>query len=100
MTVMIVIIFKQFLESEFIRKVFLVFMGRIFVTWRQKKNNPMRLIQTATGVSHCSIAIYIKKYLKSKEELWKLKSFTMQKYINLQKHPLKQTKILLDIMTL
>ncbi len=28
--------------------------------------------------------IYIKKYLKAKEELWKLKHFTMQKY-NLQK---------------
>jgi hypothetical protein len=27
---------------------------------------------------------YIKKYLKAKEELWKLKYFTMQKY-NLQK---------------
>jgi hypothetical protein len=54
-------------------------MGRILVTWLQKKNNPMRLTQT-TGVSHCSLAIYIKKYLKSKEELWKLKYFTMQKY--------------------
>ncbi len=38
------------------------------------------------GVSHCGLAIYIKKYLKAKEEeLWKLKYFTMQKYINLQK---------------
>jgi hypothetical protein len=25
------------------------------------------------GVSHCGLAIYIKKYLKAKEELWKLK---------------------------
>jgi hypothetical protein len=24
-------------------------------------------------VSHCGLAIYIKKYLKAKEELWKLK---------------------------
>jgi hypothetical protein len=24
-------------------------------------------------VSHCGLAIYIKKYLKEKEELWKLK---------------------------
>jgi hypothetical protein len=33
---------------------------------------------TATrGVSHCGLAIYIKKYLKAKEELWKLKYFTM-----------------------
>jgi hypothetical protein len=36
------------------------------------------------GVSHCGLAIYIKKYLHAKEELWKLKYFTMQKY-NLQK---------------
>jgi len=36
------------------------------------------------GVSHCGLAIYIKKYLKAKEELWKIKYFTMQKY-NLQK---------------
>jgi hypothetical protein len=30
------------------------------------------------GVSHCGLAIYIKKYLKAKEEdLWKLKYFNM-----------------------
>jgi len=42
-----------------------------------------------------------KKYLKAKEELWKFKYFTMQKY-NLQKtNPLKETKILQDhIITL
>jgi hypothetical protein len=32
-------------------------------------------------------------------ELWKLKYFTMQKY-NLQKNPLKETKILQDFITL
>ncbi len=37
------------------------------------------------GVSLCDLAIYIKKYVKAKEELWKLKYFTLQKYINLQK---------------
>jgi hypothetical protein len=31
-------------------------------------------------VSHFGLAIYIKKYLKAKEELWKLKYFTMPKY--------------------
>jgi len=38
------------------------------------------------GVAHCGLVIYIKKYLKAKEEeeKWKLKYFTMQKY-NLQK---------------
>jgi hypothetical protein len=40
----------------------------------------------------------LKKYLKAKEELWKLKCFTMQKY-NLQKNPLKEAKILQDIIT-
>jgi hypothetical protein len=47
-------------------------------------------------VLHCGLALDIKKYLKAKEELWKLKYFTMQKY-NLQKNP---TKILQDIITL
>jgi hypothetical protein len=42
-----------------------------------------KLLETR-GVSHCGLAIYIKKYLKAKEELWKLKYFTLQKY-NLQK---------------
>jgi hypothetical protein len=37
------------------------------------------------GMSHCGLAIYILKDLKVKEELWKLKYFTMQKY-NLQKN--------------
>ncbi len=36
------------------------------------------------GVSHCGLAIFMKKYLKAKEELRKLKYFTMQK-CNLQK---------------
>jgi hypothetical protein len=39
------------------------------------------------------------KYLKAKEELWKFKYFTMQKCI-LQENPLKETKILQDIITL
>jgi hypothetical protein len=36
------------------------------------------------GESHCGLAIYIKNYLKAKEELWKLKYSTMKNY-NLQK---------------
>ncbi len=35
-------------------------------------------------MSHDGFAIYITRYLKGKEELWKLKYFSMQKY-NLQK---------------
>jgi hypothetical protein len=41
------------------------------------------------GVSHFGLAIYIKRYLKAKEELWKFKYFTMQEY-NRQKNPLKE----------
>jgi hypothetical protein len=33
------------------------------------------------GVSHCDLAIYTKKYLYAKENLWKLKYFTMQNII-------------------
>jgi len=42
-------------------------------------------------VSHCGLAIYIKKYLKAKEELWKFEYFTMQKY-NLEENPLNEPK--------
>jgi hypothetical protein len=38
----------------------------------------------ARALSHSGISIHIKTYLKAKEELLKLKYFTMQKY-NLQK---------------
>jgi hypothetical protein len=50
-------------------------------------------------VSHCGLAIYMKKYLKAKEALWKLKYFTMLKY-NLPKNPLKETKFLQDVISL
>jgi hypothetical protein len=40
----------------------------------------------------------LKCNLKAKEELWKLKYFTMQKY-NLQKNPLNETKMLPDVIT-
>jgi len=42
-------------------------------------------------VTHCGLAIYIKKYLKAKEKLWKFKYFSMQKY-NPQNNPLKKIK--------
>ncbi len=48
---------------------------------------------------HCGLAIYSKKYVMAKEELWKLKYFTMHKH-NLQKKSLKETKIVQDIKTL
>jgi len=49
------------------------------------------------GVSHCGLAIYNKKYLQTKEELWKLKYFTMPKYKS-SKNPSKETRILQDII--
>jgi hypothetical protein len=53
-------------------------------------------------VSHYGLAIYITKYIlrQKEEELWKLKYFHHAKIIyNLhQKNPLKQTKILQDII--
>jgi hypothetical protein len=42
-------------------------------------------------MSHFGLAIYIKKYLKVKEELCKFKYLTVQKF-NLQKNPLKEKK--------
>jgi hypothetical protein len=45
---------------------------------------PLPIPTQTRGVSHCGLANYILKYLKAKEELWKHKYFTMQKY-NLQK---------------
>ncbi len=38
------------------------------------------VICSSRGVSHRGLAIYIKKYLNAKEELWKLKYFTIQKH--------------------
>ncbi len=49
------------------------------------------LLSETRVVSHCGLAIHIKKYLKAKEELWKLKYFTIQIY-NLQKILQKKPK--------
>jgi len=47
-----------------------------------------------------AFAIYIKKYILRQKKNYEIqKKFTMQKY-NLQKSPLKETKILQDIITL
>jgi hypothetical protein len=46
--------------------------------------NTTRQKNKTRGVSQYGLAIYVKKYLKAKEELWKFKYFTMQKY-NLKK---------------
>jgi hypothetical protein len=47
------------------------------------------------NVHTVALPFYIKKYLKAKEELWKLHQiFHQAKVYNLQKNPLKETKIL------
>ncbi len=43
-------------------------------------------------MSHYGLAIYIKKYLKAKEEIWKLKYFTMQFKYNLKKKSTKRNQ--------
>jgi hypothetical protein len=48
------------------------------------------IAKSLLGASHCGLAIYIKKYLKAKEKLWKLKYFTMQKYTQSSKQSSKR----------
>ncbi len=63
--------------------------GYLFCTYQNKQ-----------GVCHTvALPFTLKVMLRQKEELWKLKYFIMQKY-NLQKNPLKEKKILQDIITL
>jgi hypothetical protein len=50
---------------------------------------PTIFIRGTRGVLHFGLAIYIKKYLKAKEE-----------YNLPKKNPLKETKILQDVITL
>ncbi len=58
--------------------------GSKTITFKNKKNlwwsKSDKHLKTR-GVSRCGLATYIKKYLNAKEELWKLKYFTMQKII-------------------
>jgi hypothetical protein len=49
------------------------------------------------GVSHRGLAIYIKKYLKAKEEFMKIQILHHAKHIIFKKNPPKETKILQDI---
>jgi len=49
--------------------------------WQMIKADQYGRTYETRGVSHCDLAIYIKKYLKAEEELWKLKYFTMQNII-------------------
>jgi hypothetical protein len=76
-------------------------MECFFLINKNKRGNQTRILphcknrKITRGVSQCGLANYIKTHLKAKEELPKLKYLTMQKY-----NPLKETKILQDIVTL
>jgi hypothetical protein len=79
-----------------------MFLGLNFATWQPKKKKKMFNATHTKDIGgkksqtlNLFIHMHIKKYLKAKEELWKLKYFTMQKY-NLQKSLPKETKILQD----
>jgi hypothetical protein len=54
--------------------------GAVLVFGCERKNSS-KYTNSTRGVSHCGLAIYIKKYLKAKEVLWKLKYFTMENII-------------------
>jgi hypothetical protein len=43
-----------------------------FTFWEKKRSHLTR------GVSHCGLAIYIKKFLKAKEELWRFEYLTIR----------------------
>jgi hypothetical protein len=64
------------------------------------QSNQVFALTRGVCVSQCDLAIYIKKYLKAKEELQKFKYFIIQKHNLSKKNPLKETKILQDIITL
>jgi hypothetical protein len=58
-----------------------------------------KVLREQGGVSHCGLAIYIKKYHNANEELWKFKYFTMQKILIFKKTLYKKkTKILQDVV--
>jgi hypothetical protein len=61
----------------------------------------MKVIIVQQGVCHIvALPIYIKKYLKAKEKFMETQIFHHAKNIIFQKNPLKETKILQDIITL
>jgi hypothetical protein len=75
----------SFTEKKKKRKKMLAYMGNCKMHYIPLFSHNCNVIAFGTrGVSRCGLAIYIKKYLNAKEELWKLKYFTMQIY-NLQK---------------
>jgi hypothetical protein len=59
-------------DSRIVKKLY-------FLAWALLKDDHQST-ELTRGASQCGLAIYIKKYLKAKEELRKLTYFTIQKY--------------------
>jgi hypothetical protein len=70
--------------------------GGFLICWGQLTQLP-KSTKNKQAVCHIVASPFtLKKYLNAKEELWKFKYFTIQKY-KLQKNPPKESKILQDI---
>jgi hypothetical protein len=61
---------------------------------------PIGPLKKGGGCHTVALPFTFKSILRQKEELCKLKYFTMQKYTQSSKYPLKQTKIVQDIITI
>ncbi len=75
----------------------------MMMIWVSTQDDFFSFTMREQGLCHTvAFAIYIKKYLKAKEELWKLQYFHHAKiYLIFKKHPLKEKpKILQDITTM
>jgi hypothetical protein len=78
---------KQEEEEEEVAKISIV-----IVHWEERRE--FVTCNKTRGVSHCDLAIYIKKYLNANSNI------SPSKNVIFKKNPLKETKILQDIITL
>jgi hypothetical protein len=62
--------------------------------------NQSNTFKTRVFVSHYGLAIYIKKYLKAKKRNYGNSNISPCKIIIFKRNPLKETKILQEIITL
>jgi len=58
----------------------------------KEKKEKITFLKEQGVYHHYGLAIYIKRYFKTKEELRKLKYFTMQKYTQSSKKPFKKNQ--------
>jgi len=70
-----------FWNSYFIKKKTTAANNFLFFSWKFEEWSPPPSKKNKVGVSHYGLAIYMKKYLKTKEELWKNKYFHHYIYI-------------------